>query len=162
MKKKLFLFLIFLLSFYGGILIFKKYYQIGINESNSINGTAFLINKNNIDIFDKEYLVFLYDARNYHNYKRGKKFIKKVVCKPGDKLSFKNMHHYYNYFCNDKFIAKAYKRDSKNKLLQHNTFIGKIPKDNYFVVGSHDKSFDSRYWGFVNKNQIIGGARKLW
>lgn len=35
----------------------------------------------------------------------------------------------------------------------------KVPEDSYFVMGdSRDHSLDSRYWGFVNRDLIIGRA----
>lgn len=35
----------------------------------------------------------------------------------------------------------------------------KIPEDSYFVMGdSRDRSLDSRYWGFVNRDLVIGRA----
>ncbi len=38
-----------------------------------------------------------------------------------------------------------------------------IPKDMYFVMGDYrDNSEDSRYWGFVHKNLIIGKAKYIW
>jgi len=34
-----------------------------------------------------------------------------------------------------------------------------VPKDNYFVLGDNSASSkDSRYWGFVPKNNVLGCA----
>ncbi|EAL3751808.1 S26 family signal peptidase, partial [Campylobacter coli] len=35
-------------------------------------------------------------------------------------------------------------------------FNGVIPKDKFFVMGTHPRSFDSRYWGFVDRKDIKG------
>jgi signal peptidase I len=39
----------------------------------------------------------------------------------------------------------------------------KVPDDSYFVLGDNsDSSRDSRYWGFVPKDNIIGRAMFIW
>ncbi|GAD89947.1 conjugal transfer protein TraF [Vibrio halioticoli NBRC 102217] len=44
----------------------------------------------------------------------------------------------------------------------HKTFV--IPEGHFFFVGSRTapRSFDSRYYGLVNQDQLVGGANPLW
>jgi len=38
---------------------------------------------------------------------------------------------------------------------------GAIPDGMYFMMGSHKDSYDSRYYGLVDKDRFIGGAYPL-
>lgn len=65
----------------------------------------------------------------------------------------------YNILLIPNILLKyIYKNSSTNKI---KTWI--IPKNMYFVMGDYrDNSEDSRYWGFVHQNNLIGKAKYIW
>ncbi len=50
-----------------------------------------------------------------------------------------------------------------NKRKTHHIKTWIIPENMYFVMGDYrDNSQDSRYWGYLNKNLLIGKAKYIW
>jgi signal peptidase I len=91
-----------------------------------------------------------------------KDFIKRMVAKGGQTIEIKNGTIYID----DKPINEPafsqkyyYNRGDYGEL-------GKkilVPKDNFFVLGDNSASSqDSRYWGFVPKNNILGQALVIY
>ena len=83
---------------------------------------------------------------------------KKIVCKENDFLDVNEK----NYFCNGKYIGTATKYDGNKNEIDNFKFNGIIPKDKFFVVGTHPLSHDSKYFGFVDKSQILRKAIPLF
>jgi len=55
-----------------------------------------------------------------------------------------------------------YSEDKKGNLLPRISFCSKLKQGEYFVIGVSSKySFDSRYFGLIGRNQILGKALKL-
>lgn len=98
-------------------------------------------------------------------------FIKRVVGLPGDRISYKNKELYIN----DKKVAAEKIGSLGDAVIYRETFFGQsyciqkmpsmpsfdieisIPEENYFVLGDNrDNSNDSRYWGFVPKDMMVG------
>ncbi|WP_440617200.1 signal peptidase I [Cysteiniphilum sp. 6C5] len=84
--------------------------------------------------------------------------LKKIVGVPGDLLCIKGQ----NVYINEQWIGKIYQTDGKGNMLPVFQFCGKIPKGRYFMQGvANPHSFDSRYYGLVDKSQIMSKAVKL-
>lgn len=137
---------------------FMSYYYLAINFTPSLTEFIFIVDKNtNIDALKKDDIVgFTYKHDDYPFYKNGQSFIKYVACMEGDTLNITNGE----VRCNGKYLGSQIKKDSKGNVLPQFTYNGVIPKDKYFMWTPFAKSYDSRYWGFVDRNDILGKA--IW
>jgi signal peptidase I len=132
-------------------------------------------------------IVFRYP--NYENnpeYK-GADFIKRVVGLPGDTISYSNDHlvinkekilyedlgNYLGFESGIKMTGFNHKRELL-KSNPHDILLDpnresrsipdvKVPDGHYFVMGDNrSRSSDSRFWGFVPNEYIIGNAVAVW
>lgn len=80
------------------------------------------------------------------------KSIKRVSCMEGDELTVDNNK---NYYCNGTWLCKAKDRTLKGDVITNFLFNGPVPKDSLFVVADHKDSLDSRYIGFLRKEDVL-------
>ena len=83
---------------------------------------------------------------------------KMMSCLPGDTLTVKGLE----YFCNGASLGVALEKSTSGKTLDRFQFNGQIPEGNYFVMGHNPKSYDSRYFGFIQKEEIKHEAIPLF
>jgi signal peptidase I len=126
-----------------------------IPESESVNGSLFLLQDKNTA---NDYVVFEYNKINYKNYHRGKLFIKKIGCDSGQHLLVQD----HKAVCDGRIIATMLKKNEEGEVLPNYSYNGVIPSSKFFALGEHPRSFDSRYFGLLDKAQIIKSARRIF
>ncbi|EKD56700.1 MAG: hypothetical protein ACD_58C00119G0006 [uncultured bacterium] len=78
-------------------------------------------------------------------------FVGRVVAVPGDKFEYRNN----SFFINDKKIGLV--PETENFLEDTGITTNSFTSKDYYILGDNsDHSFDSRYFGFVSKNNIVG------
>lgn len=118
---------------------------------------------------DKEYVLTNLIVLRFQNPKLGdvvvfkappepdKDYIKRVIGTPGDTVEVKGGQVYRNGKLLDesKYLKPTVKAYSGTFLKEGDTIT--VPEDEYFVMGDNRLySSDSREWGFVKRNEIIG------
>ena len=104
-------------------------------------------------------------------------YIKRLIGLPGDKIKTKGM----SLFINDKLIPlePAIEENQYFETIDENKHVVRfadpkgfdlekikeviVPANSYFVMGDNRfNSYDSRFWGFVPEELLVGRAVKIW
>lgn len=91
--------------------------------------------------------------------KKSEDVLKLVGCDGGDQLTVDGEKKFY---CNGEYLVRAKDFTLKGEPLRHFAFSGTIPEGAMFVVGEHKDSYDSRYFGFVDKKRILAKAYPIF
>lgn len=86
-----------------------------------------------------------------NQYTRGKFLIKKIVCGEGDYIKTEGL----DFYCNGKYLGRARTTDSKGRPVEPVELNQYIGRGYYFVMGEHERSYDSRYFGLVPAGNIL-------
>jgi signal peptidase I len=94
-----------------------------------------------------------------------KNFIKRVVAKGGDTVQIRDKTVYVNGQRADDSMARFTNEGDIPGFLSFKDNFGPVtvPRDCFFVMGDNrDNSLDSRFWGFVKKDELVGKAEVLY
>lgn len=122
----------------------------------------------------RENAVIVFDAygvdKNNPSVHKNTKYVKRVIGMPGDRIEYKNNGDLYvnGKYQSQSYITKQQRTTGTLTLLlpeaegvtlgTGKTFT--VPKNCYFVLGDNRAdSNDSRYYGFVPKNKVVGVAK---
>ena len=133
-------------------------FRISFNVSGSLPHRVFLtVRGGEISCGPRSIGLFRLNVRNpYWDY--GTVFAKRFVGCPGDTLRTQGTEFYLN----DERVAVASRHDSEGVAVPSFRHDGIIPAGSYFVLGDGERSYDSRYWGFVRKSWIVGRGFPLF
>lgn len=144
------------------VVMFKYLFSfIGINVTDSVNFKVYYITKGTINISHDKYIIFKANVVPPDPFfKKGETLVKRIGCLEYERLYVKNGW----YYCNDIKLSKYEPMFSVKfkKNIEPIYFDTIVPKGKIFVVGDRSRSYDSRFWGFIDEKDIIGNANPLF
>ncbi|MFC1542489.1 signal peptidase I [Pseudomonadota bacterium] len=100
------------------------------------------------------------DVVVFRHPKKDGAFTKRIIGLPEDAISIQNGYVYINgQQTNEPYVTQAYNRRTSSENFPKTI----VPKGRIFVLGDNrDNSSDSRHWGFVPEDNILGRVVHIW
>jgi len=122
---------------------------------------VYLIDSHNQNFQIGSLVAFIADGRMEPKFKEGTTVIKQVAGQGGDMVHVDAGAHYIvagaNYGVIEEEGAEVAQKKLSNLLINET-----IPEKQLSVIGTLPRSFDSRYWGYVRPEQVIGRAYGIY
>ncbi len=132
--------------------------RIGVNWTPSLPYHVVYIEKH-VSVARGDLVVFRFEGGEIANHFKGQRFFKRIAGVAGDEITLQGR----NIFINGAHVGFARSRTPNGTTLEP-IEPGLIPANRFYVQGSHEMSFDSRYRinGLVRSDQIIGRASVIF
>ena len=134
------------------IFLFFRPWKIVFTRDVSLKGKVFLETPFTPEKGD--YAVFPVFRKNPYYRMFKDKLLKIDVCDEGEVLTVIGR----KYYCDGFYLGEALERDRRGNPVKNFVYSGKVPEGYFFAMGTHPRSYDSRYFGFVPKKL----AKKAW
>lgn len=151
--------IVFVLSALAGWLVSSK---IVVSTSESLDRRVF-VKVAPEELKTGSYVMIQTDPKD--PFAKGKLVSKKIGCSSGEILEIKNDE----YFCEGYYLGKA-KKVSRSGIPVSSFYPCdssevcryQLKEGEYFVIGTHKDSYDSRYFGPIKRDVIIARLLPLW
>lgn len=135
-------------------------YKFSVTLTPSLKHRIYWLTRNPDKVVRGDYVLFHHkELAAKVGMKKSEEMLKVIGCNEGDQLTVDAEKKFY---CNGEYLVRAKDISLKGEPLQHFVFNGQIPKGVMFVMGQHKDSYDSRYFGFVDKNRILAKAYPIF
>lgn len=135
-------------------------YKISVTLTPSLKHRVYWLIRNPDKVVRGDYVLFRHKELSARmGMKKSEDVMKILGCNEGDLLTVDAEKKFY---CNGEYLVRAKDISLKGEQLQYFVFNGTIPKGVMFVMGQHKDSFDSRYFGFVDKSRILAKAYPIF
>ena len=138
-------------------------YKIGVpakEHSGCLDASLFLVSRHDNQIERGGLYVMTLD-RDMKNAKKGTQLLKRIAGVSGDHIKIEmdgvrvNGTEFYRVPLAP--VSRRLGLDME-KLMQQEIV---VPAGKIFVIGNTDKSYDSRFWGYLNESSVVGRAYAL-
>ena len=132
--------------------------HIGVNWTPSLPYHVVYI-ETHVPVGRGDLVVFRFEGGEIANHLKGQRFFKRIAGVAGDEITLRGR----NILINGAYVGFARSRTPDGTTLEA-IEPGVIPADRFYVQGTHEMSFDSRYRvnGLVRRDQIIGKATVIF
>jgi conjugal transfer pilin signal peptidase TrbI len=141
-------------------LVVVSHYGIGVDvqKQQCLPYRVFLLEKGTVPSRRGEFVVFRADDRMAPFFRPGQMFIKELAGLPGDDVTVQKGSVAVNgeYRGHLDLLGKLGRKTEDYERAE------KVPAEKMWVMGTLPRSFDSRYWGYVDRWQVIGRAYPLF
>lgn len=156
---------ILIVVIYGSLHWLSQNYRLGLDlheGERCLPYTAYIIDLNDKDITKSDYFAFNSKGMGPF-YPDNTQVIKIASAMPGDLISVgESVRINHQKFGEMEHLKKGGKLYKMGKRLTEYTREETVPEGSIFALATHPRSYDSRYWGYVNEQQVIGRAIPLF